>query len=149
MQDFIYHLTIWHWISFSVLLTILEVTIGASFFLLWTGVCSILVAVCLALYPSLPWEYQLIIFALSTIASIFFWHINLKNNLASSDEPRLNRRSEQYIGRIFTLNEPIVNGRGKIQVDDSFWRVEGDDLPAGTKIKVISANGVVLKVKSV
>jgi hypothetical protein len=38
-----------------------------------------------------------------------------------SDQPKLNRRGEQYVGRTFTLEEPIVNGHGKIRVDDSTW----------------------------
>ena len=146
MQESIQYLTAWHWVGFAILLTILEVTIGTSFFLLWTGGCSILVAIVIGFLPHLSWEYQLVIFASATITSILFWNWHLKHNPAVSDAPKLNRRSELYIGRVFTLNEPIVNGRGKIQVDDSFWRIEGEDLPVGTKVEVISVDGVVLKI---
>ena len=31
-------------------------------------------------------------------------------------------------------------------LDDSAWSVEGDDLPAGTKVKVIGVEGIVLRV---
>ena len=41
-----------------------------------------------------------------------------------------------------------MNGQGKITVDDSTWKIEGDDLPAGTKIQVTGVEGTVLKVES-
>jgi len=64
-----------------------------------------------------------------------------------TDEPRLNRRGEQYIGRVFTLEEPIVNRHGKIRVDDSTWKIEGDDCRPGTNVRVVGVDGVVLKVE--
>src|SRR5437868_10703999 len=59
----------------------------------------------------------------------------------------LNLRNNQYIGRVFELSEPIVNGRGKIKSGDTFWTVSGLDLPVGSKVKVIGADGIILKVE--
>jgi membrane protein implicated in regulation of membrane protease activity len=53
------------------------------------------------------------------------------------------------VGRVFTLTNAIVNGRGKIKVDDSFWTVTGKDCPAGSKVKVVGAKGLKLEVKVV
>lgn len=142
-------LTIWHWVGLGVSLIILDVLLGASFFLLWLGVAAIVVAAIMFVLPELSWQYQLLIYSLEAIACIFFWNGYLKHNPTQSDKPRLNRRSEQYIGRVFTLEEPIVNGRGKINVDDSTWRIEGEDLKAGTRVKVTGVNGVILHVQAV
>jgi membrane protein implicated in regulation of membrane protease activity len=60
----------------------------------------------------------------------------------------LNQRGQQYTGRIFTLDQPIVNGVGKVEVDDSSWRVKGPDLPAGTHVQVVGVDGVVFVVES-
>ena len=59
----------------------------------------------------------------------------------------LNRRAEQCVGRLYTLEEPIVNGRGRVKVDGVFWKIEGDDLEAGNRVKVVGADGVILKVE--
>ena len=59
----------------------------------------------------------------------------------------LNRRGEQYVGRRLTLDEPIVNGRGQVKVDNSTWRVEGADLPAGTPVIVTGVRGTILNVE--
>ena len=149
MLDIFNHITIWHWFGLGITLVILDLLLGTSFFLLWLGVWGLIVGVVLWLAPTLSWEYQFIIYAIGAVTCIFFWHSYLKNNPTQSDKPRLNRRSEQYIGRTFTLEEAIVNGRGKIKVDDSTWRVEGDDLPQGVKVKVVSVSGVVLHVEKV
>lgn len=147
ITEYLQMLTKWHWVGFGVALVILEVLVGASFFLLWLGVAAMLISVVLLVFPGLSWQSQLLIYSLEAVACVFFWHIYLKHNPAQTDKPRLNRRSEQYIGRVFTLEEPIINGRGKIKVDDSSWRIEGDDLPAGTKVLVTGVNGVILHVK--
>ena len=139
-------LTEWHWFGIAVLLGILEVAVGASFFLLWLAISAVTVAVVLLLWPELCWQQQLLIFALEAIACMLLWWLHLKNRPAKTDNPTLNRRSQQYINRVFVLVEPIVNGRGKIQVDDSFWVVSGPDLACGQRVRVVDATGVVLTV---
>jgi len=71
-----------------------------------------------------------------------------KKNPLVTDEPALNRRGEQYIGRSFTLTEPIVNGEGKIKVDDSIWKISGADMEAGASVCVIALEGSILKVEA-
>jgi hypothetical protein len=53
-----------------------------------------------------------------------------------------NQRGQQYTGRILTLDDPIIDGIGKVRVDDSVWRVTGPDLPAGAQIRVVGVDGV-------
>ena len=60
----------------------------------------------------------------------------------------LNRRGQQYIGRVFSLTAPITNGVGKVTEDDSTWKVKGPDLPTGTHIRVTGVDGVIFKVES-
>ena len=47
------------------------------------------------------------------------------------------------------MEGPIVNGRGRIRVDDTYWRAEGQDQPAGARVRVVAVDGVVLKVEGV
>ena len=50
-------------------------------------------------------------------------------------------------GRLATLREPIVNGVGKIRVDDTTWKISGPDCAAGAKVLVTGVDGVVLRVE--
>ena len=99
------------------------------------------------LIPALIWQYQVLIFAVGALASVMIWHHYLKTHPGEQNTNTLNRRAEQYVGRLFILSEPIVNGRGKIRVDDSSWQVEGPELPLNAKVEVIGVDGVILKVK--
>ncbi len=141
------HLNEWYWFGLAVVLVIFEVSFGANFFLLWIGLCALIVGILKLAFPMLIWEWQLIVFAVEAITCLVWWNLHLKNVTTVSDQPNLNRRGEQYVGRTITLKEPIVNGRGKVHVDDSFWRVEGPDMPEGTLVKVVGVDGVVLKVE--
>lgn len=136
------------WFGFSVVLITFEVLLGANFFLLWIGIVSASVGVWVWALPSILWQYQLLLFALASLISISLWWYYIKKHPAKSDSSTLNRRAEQYVGRTFSLSEAIVNGRGKIRVDDSSWQVEGADLPLGTHVEVIGVDGVILKVKA-
>ncbi len=136
----------WHWWVLGVVLVILEVFSPAAFFL-WMGVAAGVVGLVLLAVPDLSWQYQILLFSGFSIASIVLWRSVLKRHPTRTDQPMLNRRGEQYVGRVFTLEEPIVNGLGKIRVDDSTWKISGEDCAAGTRIRVVGVDGVVLVVE--
>ena len=139
-------LTYWHWWILALALLVLEVFAPGAVFL-WMGVGAGIVGVILLLAPDLGWEYQLMIFAIFSVVSIAAWRMFIRKHPTETDKPSLNRRAEQYVGRVFTLSEPIVNGTGKIRVDDSSWKVSGVDCDANTRVKVVSVDGTILKVE--
>ena len=65
----------------------------------------------------------------------------------ATDQPDLNRRAAQLVGRVAVLDEAIVHGRGKARIGDTVWVVEGPDAPAGTQVRVTAAQGAVLCVE--
>ena len=137
----------WHWWVAGLVLIILEFFAPGAFFL-WLGLAAGATGFILLAVPTTGWEFQLMWFAILSIACIPLWRsISRKSKQEASDHPNLNRRGEQYIDRVFTLNEPIVNGSGKITVDDSTWKVVGEDCDTGTKVKVVGVDGVVLRVE--
>ncbi len=146
MEPFITHLEFWHWLTFALILIILEM-LSPGVFLMWLGIAAGIVGLVMLAQPDLSWQIQMTLFALLSIASIIFWRWAQTRFKAEPDNLHLNRRAEQYIGRTFNLVEPIVNGVGKIKVDDSTWKVHGEDAPVGTQVEVTGVEGVVFKVK--
>lgn len=144
MDAILEQLVFWHWFAFAVFLIILDVAVGANFLFIWCGLSAALVGVLMLFFP-ITWEYQFLIFGLGVMASLLVWR-KLKTRIRT-DNLTLNRRAQYYVGRVFTLDLPIVNGRGKVKVDDTMWIVEGPDLPAGSKVKVVGVDGVVLKIE--
>ncbi len=135
----------WHWWILAAVLIILEVFAPGAFFL-WLGLSAVAVGGVVYFSPGIDWEYQLLLFSVLSVISIVIWRKYFRVTAADTDQPHLNRRGEQYIGRVFTLEEPIVDGVGKIHVDDSTWKVHGEDCPAGTRIEVTGVDGTILKV---
>ena len=138
----------WHWWSLGAILLIVELLAPGMFFL-WMGESAFVVGAILWLFPGMDEEYQVMLFSVLSVISILAARRFLKRRPIESDRPFLNQRTAQYVGRVFTLEEAIINGRGKIRVDDSTWRVEGEDCPAGAKVRVVDAEGVILKVQAV
>lgn len=141
-------MTYWHWFILAAILIILEVFAPGAF-MLWIGIAAGMVGALLYFIPSMTWEYQFIVFSIAAVGSIIAWRGYRNKHPITTDEPTLNRRGAQYIGRTFTLDAPITNGIGKIRVDDSTWKIEGDDCPAGTKVKVVGIENTVFRVEVV
>ena len=148
MEDLL--ITHWHWLILALTCLVIELFTGTIMFL-WLSAACVAVAGIVFTWPDLIWQYQIALSAIFIILSIFLWRLWAKFFPSShrQDNLSLNRRSERYIGRVFNLSEPIINGMGKIKVDDSSWRVSGDDAPVDTAVEVIAADGMLLKVKKV
>jgi membrane protein implicated in regulation of membrane protease activity len=136
----------WHWLAIAAVLLIVELLAPGLFFL-WLAVAAALTGTLLLLLPDLSLNHQMIAFSVLAIINIGLFRRIFQRYPTKTDEPRLNRRAEQCIGRVFTLEHPIVNGQGKLRVDDSWWKIEGDDCAAGEKVKVVAAAGVILQVQ--
>ncbi|HEU4987360.1 MAG TPA: NfeD family protein, partial [Rhizobiaceae bacterium] len=64
-----------------------------------------------------------------------------------TDQPLLNQRAEQLVGRTARLEEAIAEGYGRIRLGDTLWRVTGPDLPVGTRVRVTAARDGTLQVE--
>ena len=145
MNNWLLEPTYWNWWLLGVALMAVE-AIVPGFFFLWMGVAALLVGFVLIALPELAWTWQVLLFAVLSVSSIAVWQWRLRGHPTHSDDPLLNRRGHQYIGRVFTLDAPVVNGHGKIRVDDSTWKVLVDqDCPAGVRLRIVDVDGVMLK----
>ena len=92
------------------------------------------------------WQWQLVWFCLLSLAAVLIALNYLRRNPLQSDRPLLNERAVQHIGQCYDLIDPIVNGRGSVKIGDLIWRVEGPELPKGSRVRVLGADGTLLKV---
>lgn len=137
----------WAWLGAGLLLLILE-AIVPGVFLLWFGFAAAVVgAVVLMFDISLPW--QLALFGAAAIASLVLAKLVFRYGETVSDDGGMNVRSAGYVGKIYVVEQPISNGRGKIRIGDSLWIAEGPDLDKGTRVRVTAVHGTVLKVEPV
>ena len=140
-------LTHWHWLTIGVVLFVFELFAPTSF-LLWPAIAAVITGLFTWLLPTMGWQLQLALFALLAVAVTLAGRHFYKNKPDSTtSHPTLNRRGDSIKGRVITLEEPIVNGVGSVRIDDTRWRLIGQDAPAGTKLIVTGTEGSSLTVE--
>lgn len=147
MGAFLQHLSFWDWLALGTVLLILEV-FGAGGYLLWIGMAAAAVGVLTFVMPHLSWELQLLLFGLLSIATALYWWRRQRTAVRPSDQPNLNLRGQDLIGKTFVVHEAIVDGRGKIKVADGVWIARGPDAVVGSRVRVVGQQGAILLVEA-
>ena len=136
----------WHWIVLGFLLLALEMLAPGAIFM-WFGASALFVGGLVYFLPDITWQWQVFIFAATALVDIIIWKKLRKDNKEDDTESgTLNQRGKALVGRRVPLKEAIINGVGRVQIDDTFWRVEGSDLNEGELVVVTSTDGATLKV---
>ena len=133
--------------SIAALLLFAAEAMAPGAFMLWFGFAAAAMAVVVLALPELGWVWQAILFSLFAFISVVVYRKWVRGRGRASDKPLLNQRANQLIGHVTPLDQAIVNGRGRVQIADAFWVVEGPDLPAATTVRVVAVDGMTLKVQ--
>lgn len=136
----------WAWVVGGIVLLAIELVAPGGIFV-WLGAAAILTGV-ISLFQPIGTAFQWALFGVLSIAAIVAW-LNFTRRRAEpeSDRPWLNRRAEGLIGKELVLKDAISGGYGRAEVGDSLWRVSGPELPAGTHVRVVGTEGVLLRVE--
>lgn len=150
MVQFIAEMGGWGWIIFGLVLLGLEILAPGTFFL-WFGLSAMAIgAVSLLLGPDHSvwvWQFQLLVFlGLSLLTAYFGRRLMANRGWDHSEIPNLNERADTLVGRQAVLIEPIKTGRGRAKIGDTVWQVSGEELKAGTEVKVVGHRDGVLEV---
>lgn len=134
----------WFWWIFAGILLVGEMLMP-GFFLLWLAAAAALTgAVDLAF--GLGWQSEVIIFAALSLALVLVsWKWVMESRRMKSDQPNLNQRHHAYVGKVVPLAQAIVNGSGKVRIEDALWDVDGPDLPQGARVRISGVEGLRLK----
>ena len=142
----------WSWVILGFVLLGLEILAPGIFFL-WLGAAALVIGAISLMVWGLGaelwvWQVQVLGFLILSIVLAYAGRSWLSRNEVESDEPMLNDRVAQLVGQTATLEQPIVNGVGRVRLGDTLWRVRGVDMPAGTKVRIRGGNSDRLDVES-
>jgi len=144
----LWEISYWHWWAFAVLLIALEAFV-ASTLLLWPGISAAVIGLVVLIRPDFDWRYQMLLFAVLSVISTVLWLRWLRMRPIKSDHPNLNTRGRSYVGRRITLAEPLKDGRGRVQIDDTWWQASADGpLEKGVEVEVTDTDGATLIVRT-
>jgi membrane protein implicated in regulation of membrane protease activity len=139
MMEYVIGLGVWNWLILGAAFLALEL-VAPGAFMLWLGLAALAVGL-ISFGIDWSWQAQLVAFAVLSLALIPVWRRFAASVERPTESPMLNRRAEGYIGRIFALEKPIVDGIGRVRIDDTVWRVTGPDSAAGTRVRVVRVEG--------
>jgi hypothetical protein len=111
-------------------------TLVPGAFLIWIGLAAVVVGVVEYVLP-IELTPALLVFAALVVAFVFVGR-RVYGSLDSGASQLPLSRAHALIGKEFYLDEAIERGHGRIRVGDSVWRVAGDDLPVGAKVRVVA-----------
>jgi membrane protein implicated in regulation of membrane protease activity len=133
------------WMIGGLVLAIFEMFVPGVY-LLWFGLAGVATGLLVWFWP-LEFNGELISFAIFAVISVAIGRVVTRRaNDAAGEQPFLNRRADGLVGRIVILTGAIENGAGRLSVDDTIWRVEGPDMPAGSRAVITGVSGTTLKV---
>jgi len=137
----------WWWLALAVLLAIAEIVTPGVFLIFIAAAAAVTGA--LAMLLPLPVEIQFLLFALFSLLSVAFGRRFYAADATESQDPLLNDRVARMIGETATIAEPIRNARGRARVGDSVWDCAGPDMDAGAVVRIVGAQGSVLRVEPI
>jgi inner membrane protein len=138
----------WSWAIAGVILIALEMA-APGFFLIWLGLAALIIGL-VNFGVRLPWEANGLLFAVVAVALVYVGKtLTWRKGDDEATVSFLNQRANALVGRVCTLDQPIVSGDGRVRFDDAIWQAKGPDLPAGSKVKVIGVAGKVVTVERV
>lgn len=133
------------WMGGGLILAILEMVVPGVY-LFWLGIAALITGVAALVLPiHLPVE--LVLFTILSISIIYASRRWTRSEAIPTNDPLLNDRTGRMMGEVLTLVSPIENGQGRARVGDGEWTVTGPDLPSGTHVRVVGAQGIVLRIE--
>ncbi|WP_068313288.1 NfeD family protein [Polycladidibacter hongkongensis] len=140
----------WLWLSIGLVLMVLELAAPGAF-LIWFGLAAVIVGLVVATsLISIGWQMQLLLFALLALVLVVVGRRFFSGAKADdAKQSTVNDPSQRFVGTVVKLHEPIEHGRGRVQIGDSVWRVQGPDLASGCEVKVVAVEGTTLQVEAV
>ena len=133
------------WAVLALILIGLE-TMAPGILLLWLGFAAVGVFAVMALGFNLSVLSQTLLFVVLSFISVGIYFRYFRKAGQKSDQPLLNRKQDQLIGKHINLETAIINGDGRVKIGDAFWQVQGPDMPQGALVRVIAVDGGVLRV---
>lgn len=137
----------WHWIAFGLVLLSGEL-LGTAGYFLWLGISAILVGIVFTLLP-ISWQLQWTTFAsFSLVTTWGWWRYQHKKDVQSEADSSLNQREKQLVGKTTRLEQDVQKGNCRIRLGDTTWSARThEDIAAGTLVKVIDVDGIVVTIE--
>jgi hypothetical protein len=140
----------WHWAVGGIILILAELVVPA-FVLVWFGLGALVMAVVIFVAPSLDTTAQLVGWLVISLALTSYWFKVFK---PGSHKTQVGMSASEVIGEVGVLTRevsPFVRGEVRFQkpmVGADVWPcISDEEIKSGERVKVLTVEGSLLKVK--
>lgn len=131
------------WLGVALALLTLEL-LTTELVSIWFSIAALLVSIVTAIFPSLHWVWQMLIFALCATGVLILTRPFVKRFLKREDKQATNL--DLIIGQTGQIEEDIDNDRsqGTVKVKGIVWNARsqnGEKIPRGTLVRIESLDG--------
>ncbi len=131
------------WLGVALALLILEL-LTTELVSIWFSIAALLMGIVTAIFPSLHWVWQMLIFALCATGLLILTRPFVKRFLKREDKQATNL--DLIIGQTGQVEEDIDNDRsqGAVKVKGIVWNARsqsGETIPKGTLVRIESFDG--------
>lgn len=146
MDDLTFSNPEYAWLALAALLALAELFVPGVF-LIWVAGAAAVTGL-LSLFIDLTIAGQLTLFGLATVLAVLGGHRWYLMHDVKSENPLLNNRAGQLIGRTVTVVETVSATSGRAKVADGEWPARGPDMAKGTVAKVAAVEGGILRLEA-
>ena len=145
----------WHWLGLALVILALEMALG-TYDLLWIAAAAAITA----LWNALPlpggldsWQASLIVFSVAAVVLVLLGRTIFADwRNPPETHPTLNKRGKGMVGSVGSASGVVDAEKGRVKLGDTEWLARshtGLAIPAGTKVRVVSADGTLMMVEPV
>ena len=138
----------WFWLGLATLLLALELMVGRCH-MLAASVAAVVVGALTGLYPYVGFTIQILFFCVLAPGLMWLTYNFLQNRMSQNQALQDIVQNKRYVGRKFSLVNPIENGNSTINIDGVVWQIQGGDTPAGDIVRIVDMGEGVLIVEAV
>ena len=135
----------WLWLGLGLVLAIGEMVIPGVF-LIWMALAALVTGFAAWFLP-IGVPVQVLMFAGLSLVLAFSGKRWLRQHPVEAADPKMNDRGARSVGEVVVVSEAIETGQGRVRLGDSEWLARGPDAGAGTRMRVVAADGVILIVE--
>jgi membrane protein implicated in regulation of membrane protease activity len=140
----------WHWWMYAAILMFIIEVFTPGFIVACLGLGAS--AAALAAYIGLDFDAQLMIFAITTLLSLFIIRPLLYKKGGSKDKIKTN--TDALMSRIGLVTETIdnVKNTGRVSIDGDIWRAKSqsnENIDINEKVEVLSIQSTIVTVKKI
>ncbi len=138
-----------HWAILGVALVVAELLVPA-FVLVWFGLGGLFVALLLVLFPTASFITQLLVWIVASVSLVLLWFKVFKPHQHKITSGRSSAEAVGEVGLLVSAIEPFGKAKVRFQtplLGSDVWDCVSDEkIAAGSRVKVLSVDGSLLKI---